>query len=242
MNCPSPIYKTIKIFIALTSLFSMIKSFATEKDLYDFLWLDPDKKVYVLQNKVHKKEKSVYVNLGIGLGLSSNFQDTNLIHSNAGYNINEDWAIELLYTKYSNKDNDALTNLSKINKTEPFIRKMKSNYGAIVKWSPFYGKVNTFNKIIYFDWTFGIGAGVLNTESNATTVADTTHAKVYSAEKYNAVIGKTEFSVHLSKNLHLGIGILTNFYNAPGPTISNQAGKSSLRNNIDSVLSIGVSF
>lgn len=28
---------------------------ADEKDLYDFMWLDPDKKVYVLQNKVHKK-------------------------------------------------------------------------------------------------------------------------------------------------------------------------------------------
>jgi outer membrane beta-barrel protein len=234
--------KMIKVIFAIISLISISESFGAEKDLYDFLWLDPDKKVYVLQNKVHKKEKSVYLNLGVGLGLSSNFQDSSLIHSNIGYNINEEWALELLYTKYSNKDNDALTNLSKINKTEPFIRKMKSNYGAIVRWSPFYGKVNTFNKIVYFDWTFGLGAGVLNTESNATTVADTTHAKVYSSEKYNAFIGKTEFSVHLSKNLHLGIGILTNFYNAPGPTINNQAGKSSLRNNIDSVLSIGVSF
>ena len=30
---------------------------ASEKDLYNFLWLDPDKKVYVLQNKIHKKSK-----------------------------------------------------------------------------------------------------------------------------------------------------------------------------------------
>jgi hypothetical protein len=33
--------------------------FAAEDDLYDYLWLDPDKKVYVLQNKVYKK-KSKY--------------------------------------------------------------------------------------------------------------------------------------------------------------------------------------
>ena len=69
---------------------------ADEKDLYDFLWLDPDKKVYVLQNKVHKKEHTVYANVGIGTGLSSDFQDTSMFHANAGFFFTEEWGIKIL--------------------------------------------------------------------------------------------------------------------------------------------------
>mgnify|MGYP000697543964 CR=1 FL=1 len=46
----------VKTMILSTMTLGTPKVMATEKDLYDFLWLDPDKKVYVLQNKVHKKE------------------------------------------------------------------------------------------------------------------------------------------------------------------------------------------
>ena len=50
---------------------------AAEKDLYNFLWLDPDKKVYVLQNKVYKREHTVYLDVGYLKALSSKFQNTN---------------------------------------------------------------------------------------------------------------------------------------------------------------------
>jgi hypothetical protein len=53
----------LKLFIILALSFNKLK--ANEKDLYDFMWLDPDKKVYVLQNKVHKKERTIYINLGL---------------------------------------------------------------------------------------------------------------------------------------------------------------------------------
>jgi hypothetical protein len=33
-----------------------------------------------------------------------------------------------------------------------------------------------------------------------------------------------------------------NNYKAPGPTISNQAGKEKVRNNLDSMFSVGFSF
>jgi outer membrane beta-barrel protein len=215
---------------------------AAEKDLYDFLWLDPDKKVFVLQNKIHKKEKTVYVNVGIGSGLSSNFQDTSLMHLNAGYYLTETLSIEGLYTKYSNKDNDAFTNLKKLNGAVPFIRNTKSNYGLMAKWSPFYGKINTFNKIFYFDWSFGAGLGKLNTESNATTVANATSANTYAKESYTSVISKTELTFHINKNFHINAGLLFNTYQAPGPTINGNVPSSKIRNNMDAVFGIGFSF
>ncbi len=232
---------SIKLLMLSTMTLGAPRVMAAEKDLYDFLWLDPDKKVYVLQNKVHKKEHTVYANLGVGLGLSSNFVDTSLMHGNAGFYLTEEWAVEALYTSYSNKDNEALENLVRLRGAMPFIRKTKSNYGVLAKWSPFYGKVNTFNKIFYFDWSFGLGLGKLNTESNAATVANTVTADRFSNESYTSVIGKTELSVHASKNVHINLGLIMNNYKAPGPVI-NGVQKDKIRNNLDSVLTIGFSF
>jgi outer membrane beta-barrel protein len=235
-------YKNIFCLTLVSFTLSAPALKADEKDLYDFMWLDPDKKVYVLQNKVHKKAKSVYLNIGYGLGLSSNFQDTSLLHTNFGYYITEEWAIEGLYTKYNNEDNDALVNLKRLNGSIPFIRSTESNLGILAKWSPFYGKVNTFNKIFYFDWSFGLGLGKLNTKSNATTVAITSAANTYSKESYTSVIAKTGLSFHASKNIHIGLDLIMNNYQAPGPTINGATPSSKMRTNTDAIVTIGVSF
>ena len=234
--------KKAKLITAiLLTLFSAVLK-AAEKDLYYFLWLDPDKKVFVLQNKIHKKENTIYANIGYGSGLSSNFQDTSLLHFNAGYSFTETWAIEGLYTSYTNKDNDAFTNLKKLNGAVPFIRNTKSNYGVIAKWSPFYGKINTFNQIFYFDWSFGAGLGQLNTESNALTAATPSRANTYANESYTSLLSKTELTVHLNKNIHINAGLLFNTYKAPGPTINGVSPNAKLRNNMDVVFGVGFSF
>jgi outer membrane beta-barrel protein len=215
---------------------------ATEKDLYDFMWLDPDKKVYVLQNKVHKKAHTVYLNLGYGSNLSSTFVDTSVLHGNLGFYLNEEWAIEALYSSYSNKENESFTNIKKINGVVPFIRKPNSSYGAVVKWSPFYGKINTFNQIFYFDWSFGAGLGKINTESNKDTVTNASTANTYKKESYSNVILKTELQFHASKNIHISLGLNANNYKAPGPTVNNVAPTAKLRNDMDAILSIGFSY
>lgn len=215
---------------------------ADEKDLYDFMWLDPDKKVYVLQNKVHKKDKTVYANVGYLTGLSSNFQDTSGIHANAGFNFTEDWALEVLYTKYSNSDNDAMENLKRLNGSVPFIRMTESNMAIIAKWSPFYGKINTFNKIFYFDWSFGVGLGQLKTKSNAKNVSNPNSANQYEDESYTSLVTKTGLNFHATKNIHLGIDVLMNTYKAPGPDINGVSPKTKIRNNMDAIFTIGVSF
>lgn len=234
--------KMFKYYLIATMALGTSVLKAAEKDLYDFMWLDPDKKVYVLQNKVHKKEHSVYLNVGYGMGLSSTFVDTSALHTNLGFYLNEEWAIEGMYTKYSNSDNDSFQNIQRVNGVVPFIRKTDSNYGLLVKWSPFYGKINTFNKIFYFDWAFGLGAGKLNTQSNKDTVANSSISNQYKKENYNSIIGKTELTFHANKNVHFSLGLIMNNYKAPGPTVNNIAPSSKMRTNMDAVLSVGFSY
>ncbi len=216
--------------------------FAAEDDLYDFLWLDPDKKVYVLQNKVYKKKGKFYANIGYTLGLNSDFQSRNGLAFKGGYYISEEWAIEGVYHQFSNQDDDAFKSLKRINGAIPFVRKVEKKYGLMGVWSPFYGKINTFNKIIYFDWSFGLGLGQIHTESNATTVSSSSTADIYQDEKNLAILGKTAFRIHATKNIHVGLEYHRDSYRAPGPTIQGRPGTESWRNNSEFVISIGFSF
>ena len=215
---------------------------ATEDDLYKFLWLDPDKKVYVLQNKLFKKESTFYTQLGYLSSLSGEYQDTSGISGKFGYYFNEEWALETFYNSYSNSNNEAYDNLQKINQSVPFVRRIKSSYGAMGVWSPFYGKINTFNKIIYFDWNFGLGLAKIEAESNKDTVSDPLASSNFSTESYVGGIAKTGLRVHATKNFFIGIDLQRTFYKAPGPTINGQISSDKLRGTSDVILSVGLSF
>lgn len=212
---------------------------AGEESLYDFLWLDPDKKVYVLQNKLYKKEHSFYFDLGYVANFTSKFQDTQGFALKGGYYFHEEWGLELFYQQYSNTNNDDFRNVRLINEAEPFIRRMKSSYGAAVIWSPFYGKINTFNKIFYFDWSFGAGYAQVNTDSNIKTVRLNNVPNKYEPEVYNGAILKTKVKFHLKENLHLGVEYMNTYYMAPGPADPKE---DKLRTNTDIIFSIGFSY
>ncbi len=212
---------------------------AGEKSLYDFLWLDPDKKVYVLQNKIHKKEHSFYADLGYITNFTSKFQDTTGFAGRVGFYLHEDWGIELFYNLYSNANNDEYKNIRQLN-VEPFIRRIQSSYGALAIWSPFYGKINTFNQIFYFDWSFGAGLGKVNAESNLETVAlGANIPPVFLKEDYTAGIIKTKLKFHIQENIHLGLEYMNTYYMAPGPRNPNS---DKLRTNTDIIMSVGFSY
>lgn len=226
----------------ILSLASIQKVNADQSHLYDFLWLDPDKKVYVLQNKTFEKKGSFYLNLGGVSGLSNEFQTTYGLHFSTGYYFTEEWAIEAVYNWYTNSNNDAFENLEKINGSVPFVRRFNSAYGLLAVWSPFYGKINTFNQIYYFDWSFGLGIGQVETESNATTAADPNRANEFSKDTYTAALMKTELKFHVSESFHLGIEYFRSQYRAPGPTVNGTAGTDKWRSNSDLILKFGFSF
>lgn len=225
--------------LGLALLLSSNSVHAGEKSLYDFLWLDPDKKVYVLQNKLHKKEYTFYADIGYISNFTSKFQDTNGYQFRAGFFIHEEWGLEVFHNQYSNKNNDDFRSVQAVNDAEPFIRRFKSNTGALVIWSPFYGKINTFNQIFYFDWAFGAGISSIRAESNLKTATKDNVPNKYFAENYTGAVLKSNLKFHLSENIHLSVEYMNTYYNAPS---AKSPKTDRLRTNTDVITSIGFSY
>lgn len=150
--------------IVLSLLMSTIV-LADEKSIYNFSWLDKDKEVYVLQNRKFRKDGNLYVGGTIAKTLSGAFIDSYGGTVRGGYFFSEDWGIELVYGKNSGDENNTAKGVLEQG-TVPFYRKIDSYAGGMLMWSPFYSKINTFNRIFYFDWMFGVGAASVTTLDN----------------------------------------------------------------------------
>jgi len=225
--------------LLLCMLVVPLNGFAGENDLYDFLWLDPDKKVYVLQNKLYQKKNSLYVDIGYLTNISSDFEDVNGATMKVGYYFFEEWAVELMYNTYSSSTNSTYESVKVVNDAEPFIRRANSTVAAFAIWSPFYGKINTFNKIYYFDLSFGVGYGAMSAESNLDSVRTPSAPNTFQSEEYNPIMLKTNLKFHINQNFHLGVEFLNSNFQAGSPKFPN---KKEWKQFNDFSLNIGVSF
>ena len=228
----------MKYLILACSFFLAVGSRSSERDLYDFRWLDQDKKVYVLQNKEYVKKNSLYGDFSLLKGISSDYQDTSGFQLRSGYYFSEEWAFELSFTDYNNKNNTTFDNLQRINGVVPFMRKIEQSYGGAIIWAPFYGKINTFNKIFYFDWYFGLGALGIKANINADSAANP-NSNAFSDEEFVGALAKSGIKFHVNRNWHLGIELQNTYYKAKGP-IPGRPKK--LNTNTDVLLGIGFSF
>jgi outer membrane beta-barrel protein len=233
--------KCLTMLLVFLSLFTL-EAKGSEDDLYDFLWLDQDKKVYVLQQKLYQKKATYYVNIGHGFNQTNDFFDSTLFRFNSGYYFTEEWAIEVNYNTYSNSTNETYKTLGDVNGSIPFSRQLLSTYGVMAIWSPFYGKVNTFNKIFYFDWNIGAGLSQISAESNKDTAASLTSQDVYTKEDYTGFNFKTGLKFHATKKIHVGIDLQILYYQAPGVVQTGVVTTDKWRSNSDIVLSVGYSF
>jgi outer membrane beta-barrel protein len=154
-----------KMFFVLFSLTMTTMVMDAESSLYNFSWLDKDKEIYVLQNRKFRKDGQVYIGGNAGKTLSGAFIDAYGVSGRAGYFFREDWGIELMYGKSMGNENNTAKGI-RDQGTVPFYRKIDTNIGAMVMWSPFYSKINTFNKIFYYDWLFGAGLTNITTKDN----------------------------------------------------------------------------
>jgi outer membrane beta-barrel protein len=154
-----------KLALLLISLFVSTIVMADERSLYNFSWLDKDKEIYVLQNRRFRKDGNFFVGATGGKTLNGAFIDSYGGTFRAGYFFREDWGIELLYGKNTGNENDTARGV-KEQGTVPFYRKIDSYAGGMVMWAPFYSKINTFNRIFYYDWMFGLGAATITTQDN----------------------------------------------------------------------------
>jgi outer membrane beta-barrel protein len=154
--------KLLGLFLLIITSVSVM---ASEKSVYEFSWLDKDKEVYVLQNRKFRKASTVYLGTTFGKSLSGAFVDRYTGSLYGGYFFSENWGIELSYNKASNTKNathDAVNTAGAV----AFYRQIDSDMTAHIVWSPFYSKINTFNKIIYYDWLFGAGVSSITTQDN----------------------------------------------------------------------------
>ena len=151
------------IYLALSISFC----FAGIGDYYDLSWLDQDKKIFVLQNRRFFKTNKINISAGAGVTTSGAFVDSINYSGRLSFFFTESMGFEVLYSKNTGEENDtalAVRNPGGAGST-PFRRIVSQYYGGYFSWSPFYAKVNTFNKIIYFDWLINVGV-VQMTESN----------------------------------------------------------------------------
>lgn len=145
--------------------FLNIETHAGESSLYDFSWLDKDKEVYVLQNRKFRKDGTFYVGSTFGNQMNGAFIDSQSINVMAGFFFMEEWGIELSYESANGSTNNTYEGVNE-QSAVPFYRKVDTATTAYLLWSPFYSKINTFNKIFYFDWILGAGFSSLTTSDN----------------------------------------------------------------------------
>ncbi len=152
------------LIVASTSVLQS-SSIASEGSVYNFSWLDKDKEVYVLQNRKFRKNGQFYVGGTGGKALAGAFIDSYEGSLYGGYFFKEDWGLELSYTKASGSTNATYAGVNDQGSVA-FYRKIDTSISAMLMWSPFYSKINTFNKIFYFDWLFGLGLTSVSTNDN----------------------------------------------------------------------------
>lgn len=154
-----------KTFFVLLTLIMSSMVMAAESSLYNFSWLDKDKEIYVLQNRKFRKDGTVYIGGNAGKTISGSFIDAYGASLRGGFFFREDWGIELLYGKSMGDESTTAKGILEQG-TVPFYRKVDSYMGGMLMWAPFYSKINTFNRIFYYDWMFGAGVANISTKDN----------------------------------------------------------------------------
>ncbi len=233
-------------FLASLVLFSLTFTtnlFASEKDIYEFSWLDPDKEVFVLQNRKFRKASHAHINLGGGITTSGAFVDSTTLQARAGYFFTEDYGFELLYAKNSGKENDTAKGVRNSSGggtgTTPFRRIVENYMGAMFLWSPFYSKINTFNSIVYMDWIFGLGYAQLKEHNNKLRFTQGQTAEgLETSETHSGVMWSAGLKFYLSESFSIRTDLTAIHYSADNISTSG----SSYKSNFDATASIGYSF
>lgn len=141
----------------------------TSQDDYSFNWLDPDKKIYVLQNRRYRKSGHVLLSLMGGVSFSNPYRSVLNIDPRIAFYLSENFGIEGFFTLSTSKENAIFNALvAATGNVLPVIRDIKSQAGGLVHWAPWYSKINVFNSIIYFDWYFVAGLGMTSSDVNYT--------------------------------------------------------------------------
>ena len=87
---------------------------------------------------------------------------------------------------------------------------------------PFYGKINTLNKIFYFYWGIGAGVGNFQTRTNWETFDNKDVPVTYEKEEVFGFNTKTFVKFFLAENWNFGIEIDIYFFSAANDADGNK--------------------
>ncbi len=205
------------LFLFTFGLANVAPAFAAEDEDYNFSWLDPDKKIYVLQNRKYRKARKINLSLLGGSGIAETYRQTWQIEPRLGVWFNEDWGVEAFFVNRWNTPNNAYQALVEATGSglSPLIREVNTMYGALLNWAPWYAKINVFNSILYFDWTFSLGVGMMNTSIGPKTKTDPSSAAQWVDQNLFAVYLGTGQIFHLSQKFDIRFEGMGHFYSAP---------------------------
>ncbi|MBY0470654.1 outer membrane beta-barrel domain-containing protein [bacterium] len=185
-----------------------------ENEEYNFNWLDPDKKIYVLQNRKYTKANKVLLSGFIGTNVSAPFRTSYSFEPRFAYYFNEMFGIETFYALSTNAENSTFQALKTANPTSlPVVREIRAKYGIMLHYVPWYAKINVFNQVLYFDWYLAGGVGTVQAARDTRTSAAA--ASVYENENYFSFFWSTGHQYHLSRTFVVRLDFSGTYFTAP---------------------------
>jgi outer membrane beta-barrel protein len=184
---------------------------------YNFSWLDPDKKVSVLQNRKYRKANRPMITLGYGFASTNAYRSSMVIDPRLAYYFNEAWGIEVFYSLFSNKENDTAKALATTS-VRPDVIDVKSRMGALLHWVPWYAKINVFNNVLYFDWYFSGGIGSMN----ADMIPGSASAGATQSKSLTAYYLGTGQVFHVTENFVVRLDFTNTWFKAPIRAVSGE--------------------
>lgn len=205
---------------------------------FEFEWLNDNEEVYVIQDKefpksgrinleafyIDSENQPYFTTTGIGVALT--------------YYFNENWGVDFTYKSYSSDKSNDLISLIEDRSTKPLVRKVDQLMILSANWLPFYGKVNLFNSIFYFDWGFGAGLGKAKLFSNEKTFTQSNVPLTLIESNPTAYSLKTYFKFYAFENINFGIQYDLTFFEA----VINSSGTKEMVNINDINFTIGYMF
>ncbi|MGK5085672.1 outer membrane beta-barrel domain-containing protein [Bdellovibrionota bacterium FG-1] len=208
-------------------------------DEYNFNWLDPEKKIYVLQNRRYRKAGSFVLSVMGGPGFSNAYRTTYNLDPRAAYYLTDAWGIEAFFTLTTNLENTTYLALRQASPNIfPPVREIRSQYGGLIHWVPWYAKINVFNKILYFDWYFSGGAGMIHTSVDQRT--NVAASPSYLNENLFAFYLGTGHQYHLGDHFLVRLDLTSAIYRAPIPINNSLVGDSAWYSNYNFGLGLGL--
>lgn len=198
----------------ILGLFWNVGTLAHAASEYDFRWLDPDKKVYVLQNRKYAKSESVVASLMGGVALNETYRNVYQIQPRLGYWFNEDIGIEAFFSGRIHQENAEYQALLQAvgTGTSPLVREITNTWGLLLNWAPWYAKINVFDSILYFDWLFSAGVGGMSSRIGERSVES--RPSTWKNESLLAVHLGTGQMFHITESLSLRLDYMVHLYSA----------------------------